>query len=250
VVRHRVGLGGSGIRPDVSGLDDVLQHVDAVLFDFDGPLCDVFAGSPAPDVARRLERLANRSFATDDPLAVLRDCYDLCPRAVAELVEDELVRAEVTAVDVALAEPSGIEALRAAHAADLRIAVVTNNAGEAASRFLHMHGLNKLVRTIVGRAFRRPDRMKPDPWPLLMATNVLGVEPTRAVLIGDSVTDIEAAHATKMPCVAYANKPGKRSAFERIETAAVIDDMAELSAALRCHYPQVPPAPPSTDCLP
>ena len=48
--------------------------------------------------------------------------------------------------------------------------------------------------------------MKPDPWPLLTTTNVLGVEPDRAVLIGDSVTDIEAGHAVGMPCIACANK--------------------------------------------
>ena len=234
MVQQRVGLDRPGIRPVVNGtLVDVLTSADALLFDFDGPLCDVFAGMPAPGVARRLERLAGRSFPTDDPLAVLRGCYHECSPEIAVRVEDELVQAEVGAVDLARAEPGGIDSLRAAHAADMPAAVVTNNAGEAASRFLHAHGLVGLVVAVVGRALRRPDRMKPDPWSLLAAADALGVEPARTVLIGDSTTDIEAGHAAGVPCIGYANKPGKRVAFEQLGAAVVIDDMGELAAALR-----------------
>jgi HAD superfamily hydrolase (TIGR01509 family) len=214
-------------------LAEVIADTNALLFDFDGPLCDVFAGMPAPDVARRLERLAGRSFATDDPLEVMRNCYHTCPRSLAENVESELVRAEVAAVEIALAESRGVDSLRAAHAAGLLIAVVTNNAEEAAARFLELHDLDDLVATIVGRVFRRPDRMKPNPWPLLMAAQILGTAPGRAVLIGDSVTDIEASHSAGMPCVGYANKPGKRRVFEQLGVAAVIDDMGELLSVLR-----------------
>jgi HAD superfamily hydrolase (TIGR01509 family) len=232
VVRHRLEFSSAGLRSDVSRLLNLLTQAEAILFDFDGPLCDVFAGMPASGVARQLETVAGQSYATDDPLMVLRECYRLCSRPVAERVEDELVRAEIAAVNVALAELGGIEALRAAGATGLLVAVVTNNAEEAASSFLHKHGLAELAPTVIGRAYRRPDLMKPNPWPLLKAAEALEVDPARAVLIGDSATDVEASCAAGLPCVAYANKPGKRSAFEKMNAAVIIDDMRKLASAL------------------
>lgn len=49
-------------------------------------------------------------------------------------------------------------------------------------------------------------------------------------LVGDSTTDVEAAHAICAATIAYANKPGKT---ERLAGAdAVITSMAELLDAL------------------
>ncbi|MZE77976.1 hypothetical protein GTY57_13445, partial [Streptomyces sp. SID5475] len=51
---------GTG-RPDPAALGALLASVKCVLFDFDGPVCDLFARHPAPDVAdtmrARLRRL-------------------------------------------------------------------------------------------------------------------------------------------------------------------------------------------------
>jgi phosphoglycolate phosphatase-like HAD superfamily hydrolase len=73
--------------------------------------------------------------------------------------------------------------------------------------------------------------MKPNPWPVRTALLSAGVAARSAIYIGDSNSDIEVAQAVSMPCVAYANKPGKREQFEVTE-AVVIDRMSELSAAL------------------
>jgi phosphoglycolate phosphatase-like HAD superfamily hydrolase len=53
-------------------LEQVLTSVDAVLFDFDGPLCDVFAGFPAWQVAQQLQEMIGTQYDTDDPLEILR----------------------------------------------------------------------------------------------------------------------------------------------------------------------------------
>ena len=52
----------------------LLQRTRAILFDFDGPICSVFAGQPAPTVARELrEQLAEWGADVpthDDPLVL------------------------------------------------------------------------------------------------------------------------------------------------------------------------------------
>lgn len=210
----------------------LLRDAEALLFDFDGPLCDVFAGLPASRVARELEPIAGRRFDTDDPLEVVRQARSQCDRATFEAVEDALIAAEMRAVRLAVAEAAGFESLRASAARGVVIAVVTNNAAAAAEWFVDAQGSAALVSVTVGREYRYPERMKPDPWPLLIALDQLGVDARRSVLIGDSRTDIEAAHAAGVPCVAFANKPGKRALFEAAGAAFVVDDMAELRDAL------------------
>jgi phosphoglycolate phosphatase len=50
----------------------IMRDSELVLLDFDGPLCNVFAGFPAPEVARQLEAIAGKPLNTDDPIEVLR----------------------------------------------------------------------------------------------------------------------------------------------------------------------------------
>lgn len=38
-------------------LDQIIRHTRYLLLDFDGPICDIFAGHPAPFVAEQLRNL-------------------------------------------------------------------------------------------------------------------------------------------------------------------------------------------------
>lgn len=51
---------------------ELVQAAGALILDFDGPGCDVFAGFPAADVAKELIKHIDFEIDTDDPLAVLR----------------------------------------------------------------------------------------------------------------------------------------------------------------------------------
>lgn len=73
---------------------------------------------------------------------------------------------------------------------------------------------------------------KPHPAPLLHAAAHFGVEPARALMIGDSVSDVKAARAAgfTIVCMSYGYNHG-----EDIRTArpdAVIDSMAELKGLI------------------
>lgn len=206
----------------------MLAGVSCLIFDFDGPLCDVFSGLSAPTVARRLEELAGQKFDTEDPLVVAQRCRLTASSAVADLVEDALIAHEVHAIETAHANDAGVSMMLAGRSAGYTVAVVSNNSADAVNRFLVLRGLQGVVQAVVGRQYRRPDLMKPNPWPLRHALNVLHVAPTAAILVGDSVTDVEANHAAGMRCIALANKPGKRDAFVQTSADYVIDNMADM----------------------
>ncbi|MGQ4514873.1 HAD family hydrolase [Streptomyces sp. DW26H14] len=223
-----------------SSLSGILGSTLAVLFDFDGPLCDVFAGSPAGKVARHLAEtlarhdgtLGNTALGIDDPMEILR----LAPQggeAALRAIEEELTRAEVTAVKLAgLPVPGAVAALEVARASRRKVAIVSNNSTACVRAFLMLHGLQHLVNTVVGRAPYRPDLMKPDPHSLLEAASQVGTHPYDCTLIGDSVTDIEAARATGGRSIGFANKQGKDRALSDAGADAVVTQMDAVAQAL------------------
>ncbi|WP_035306010.1 HAD family hydrolase [Actinokineospora inagensis] len=213
-------------------MSEVLASASAVIFDFDGPLCDVFAGHPAGVVARSLEKLLGVPVQSDDPLEVLRESREHDSDKLRE-VERALIAAELHAVACSDVTPGGLEAVRACIASSRKVAVVSNNSEDAVSAFLRNVGLSDVVRPVVGRYPARPDLMKPNTWPMVCALEALGVQAGKAVFVGDSITDLEVAAAVGTPCLAYANKPGKREAFEAAGAAVVFTDMHQMADALR-----------------
>ncbi|MGY3517861.1 HAD family hydrolase [Micromonospora sp. PTRAS2] len=219
-------------------LAPLVGRARVVLLDFDGPVCGVFARHPASAVADELRRLlADRGVPLPagirhepDPLAVLRFTATLGRPAVVRLVDEALTRAEVTAAHTAAPTPYGREAILAAHRAGRRVAVVSNNSAACVRAYLNAHGLTSYVHPVVGRPEGAPGRMKPDPYPVLAALRELAAEPADCVLVGDSTTDVEAAHAAGVAAIGYANKPGKRARLAAAD--AVVDSMAELVTAL------------------
>ncbi|MFI1149739.1 MULTISPECIES: HAD family hydrolase [Streptomyces] len=55
---------------------------------------------------------------------------------------------------------------------------------------------------------------------------------THCTLIGDSLTDIQAAHAAGTTVIGYANKPHKVDLFAEAQADAVTDDMQSIADAL------------------
>ncbi|MFF5938707.1 HAD family hydrolase [Streptomyces sp. NPDC012508] len=55
---------------------------------------------------------------------------------------------------------------------------------------------------------------------------------TNCTLIGDSPTDIQAAHAAGTTVIGYANKPDKAGLFAEAQADAITDDMQAMADAL------------------
>jgi phosphoglycolate phosphatase len=122
---------------------------------------------------------------------------------------------------------AGIEALR--HGG-WRVAVVTNKPTEAAVRLLAHLGLAARLDLVVGGD--QGLAPKPHPEPLLAACARLGVAPAQALMVGDSLTDVEAARAAGLlvVCVPYGYNEGRDP--RALPCDAFVEDLTLLPALL------------------
>lgn len=228
------------VRRMTADLSRLLGEIGAVLLDFDGPVCSIFAGYPAPQVAAELVDVLRRhgvevapALAVEsDPLEVLRWTGSTGEQGVTQAAEDALCAAERRAVETAEPTPYGREVIVAARQAGLPLAVVSNNSASAISAYLAAHRLTRYVSPVIGRAYAEPARMKPSPEPILQAVRALAETPGRCVLIGDSLSDIEGAKTAGVKVVGYANRPGKVEAFQAAGADAVVTSMGEVAEVL------------------
>jgi HAD superfamily hydrolase (TIGR01509 family) len=214
-------------------LAEVLRR-GCFLVDFDGPVCSLFAGLSAPSIADQLRevlerdvRIPSRIMESGDPFDVLRFAWTVSPK-LAEVVERDLSALELRATDSAVPTPHADEAIEAAHRSNRLIAAVSNNSRDAVARYLERAGLARLFTATIGRSDPDPRLLKPDSHLIRKAINELGADPAACVLIGDSLSDIEAAHKAGILGLGYANKPGKFERFTTEGADAVIADMGEL----------------------
>jgi HAD superfamily hydrolase (TIGR01549 family) len=221
-------------RPDTA-LADVMNRSRYLLFDFDGPICGIFAGLPARGIAGHLRDLvAGRGVdirpevaASSDPFDVLRYAATISPD-LTQAVADELRVMELRAVEVADATAHARQVIEAAHQAGRAIAAVSNNSREAVTRYLTTAGLAPMFTRIIGRTDPDPDLLKPNPHLIIRAVKELGADPAECVLIGDSLSDIDGARSAGVLSIGYANKPGKLERFTAARADAVITSMGEL----------------------
>lgn len=222
-----------------TALEEAFQRSRWVLVDFDGPVCSVFAGRPAPDVAERLRRcviaagvpLDMRTAVADDPFDILRFAarYD---GALAQQLEAALRDEEVEASVTAEPTPGARETLAACHRTGRPAAIVSNNSAVAVERYLAAHRLEHLVAEIAGRREWDPVLLKPHPHLVQVAARALRVDSNFTCLIGDSDTDMAAATAAGVVGIGYANRPGKAEQLAAAGAAAVTSSMLSIASAL------------------
>jgi phosphoglycolate phosphatase len=216
---------------------DVLARCPHVLLDFDGPICAIWGGTTDRAIADELRTLLTHIAlpadvaAAHDPFVVLRYAATLGPEC-ADAVERRFRALEVAAIPTATTTPEAHDAIRAMKRAGHTLTIVSNNSDAAVAAYVDTHRLGEHIDGIIGRTSTDPATLKPSPAPLLRAMAALGAEPTQCVLIGDSVTDVQAAHAAGIAAIGYANKPGKHFRLIAQHPDAVIHAMSELVAAV------------------
>ncbi|MFC5666179.1 HAD family hydrolase [Kitasatospora misakiensis] len=213
-------------------LADVLRPVKHVLLDFDGPVCSVFAGLPAPEVARRLreglfatgEQAPAGAAEETDPLALLRLVSNARPDLAAS-ADAALAALESEAVRVGRPTPGGESVLAACVRFGRAVSVVSNNASAAIDAYLSAHRLSGYVAGVFGRTAGDPSSMKPNPRLLLEPMAAAGTQPAECVFIGDATRDVEAGNAARVPTIGYANKPGKQEKLASAGAVVTVDSM-------------------------
>lgn len=221
-------------------LAEILRESRAILLDFDGPVCDVFAGLPAPVVAARLKQLLQDEgvelprdvVSLGDPLKVLRRTAVFAPDLVDKL-ETLFVGYEVDAVNRAEITPGVRDLLDACAETGRPVVIVSNNSERSIEAFLDLAELKERVAGVVGRPIGNPAEMKPDPRLVFRACELVDARPEETVLIGDSDFDMQAAANAGARSIAYANKPGKETHLVQAGADAVTRSMQELARIVR-----------------
>jgi HAD superfamily hydrolase (TIGR01549 family) len=219
-------------------LGAILARTRWLLLDFDGPICSIFAGLPAPQVADQLRKLFTGHQLpedvqrTGDPLEVFAYAGTVNPDLAAR-VEAEMADLEVTAAATAKPTPYIHEVLDACRESARIVAVVSNNGVRAVKAYLDRQSLSDNIRLVVARTSHDPALLKPSPHLIEKAVHALDADPAATALVGDSITDIEGAKRTGIDSIGYANKPGKYEHMTQAYAGAVITSMADLALSLR-----------------
>ncbi|MEQ4723151.1 HAD-IA family hydrolase [Nonomuraea sp. B19D2] len=218
----------------------VMRRAQCLLLDFDGPVCDIFAGLPAPMVAASLRATLEEAGATlppevrttDDPLEVFRFSGALS-NDLNRLALGTLAELEVKAVGTARPTPGAADLIELARGRGMAVAIASNNSVAAVTAFLDREELTAQIDYISARTAKDPSLMKPNPHLLDQALTYLSADPSSALLVGDSVTDVEASRLAGVVAVGYANRPGKVERLSAVGADLIVTSMAELADALR-----------------
>jgi pyrophosphatase PpaX len=196
----------------------------AVLFDLDGTLVDsielivaaamnAFASRPGPSPTEaQIRNTIGRPLPTTfGPWLV--DENDL-PFLISKYREYQLEHHD----RLTNAYDGIVDAVAALDAAGCRMGIVTSKVGFMAERALVHTGLAQYMKCIV--ASDSTARHKPEPEPVLLALEILGVMPDEAVFVGDSPYDMQSGRAAGVHAVGVA--------WGAFTTDALLDAGAEV----------------------
>ncbi len=126
--------------------------------------------------------------------------------------------------------PGTMEGLDLLKAQGLPMACLTNKPARFARDLLAAKGLSGYF----DRVFGGDDfpRKKPDPLPLLMACEALGVPPSEVWMIGDSSNDAQAAHAAGCPVVLLRHGYNHGEPIDAVPALAHLDRLDQIGALL------------------
>jgi phosphoglycolate phosphatase len=215
----------------------ILTRTTALLLDFDGPVCSVFAGLPAHTVVTQLCLvLADGGYGdppieiekSDDPFQVLAYAASLGDDE-ARYVNAAFTAHEIEAITTAEPTPGAHDLIRAWSATGRPLAIISNNSTIAIHAYLDLHNLQPHVTYVSARTSPNPALLKPHPHLLTTTLTALNVPPTAATFLGDSVTDIQAARAAHTMSIGYANKPRKTTELITAGADTVISTPATLT---------------------
>jgi phosphoglycolate phosphatase-like HAD superfamily hydrolase len=221
-------------------IEQIIKGTRHLLLDFDGPVCSIFAGIGAGNVARQLRDtlttarfdLPDAALHTDDPLEIFRQAASVSTDA-AMTAQQLLTAFETRAVPTAEPTRGSADLIVTATQTGCTVTIVSNNSGAAIAAYLADHRLTGYFRSIVARDDHDPDRMKPDPYRVRAAVGILDADNADCALIGDTTADVFAGLLAGVPVIGYANKPGKAQALAEVQAAAITDDLSDITHALR-----------------
>jgi phosphoglycolate phosphatase len=223
--------------------------MQTIIFDLDGTLIDT-----APDLIDTLNHILKRQGLAPMPFDRARAAIGggvkrllerglaqngavIAPAELDRLYADYLEHYAAHIAERSRAFPGLDRALDTLSARGYRLAVCTNKLEWLSVRLLELLELKHRFAVICGQDTF--NAAKPNPDVLRKTAIAAGGDPTRAIMVGDSVTDIAAARAANMPVIAvdfgYTDTPVAALKPDRVisafdDLAAAIDGLVQPAA--------------------
>ncbi|WP_328495006.1 HAD hydrolase-like protein [Streptomyces sp. NBC_00414] len=220
-----------------------------MFFDFDGPVCDLFGGTPTAHIAEEIKVMARLEWGALDRavedchdshgiLLRLRDVLDGAPehhgREPLAQADAIVTRYEYAAVGSAVQCSDVGPLLDALRDLGKRLAIVSNNAEGPVLRYLERTNLTSKFEVVCGRDPYEPRHMKPHPDPVRRALAAVGVPATgRALLVGDQLSDLAAARAAGVRFLGHTQDERLRRRMKQTDADGVVASHASVLAAAR-----------------
>jgi pyrophosphatase PpaX len=210
------------------------QPLKAVLFDLDGTLIDSIDHIIAcwqETVRTCLGREITREEVLPTLGRALLECFEeLAPGRGAELREVYRAHQKTTHDTMVTLFPGTREALDKLRDAGLTLGLVTSKGLPVTMEGLNLFGLMPYFSTLV--TYEDTTRHKPNPDPLLVGMERLGVQPADVVYVGDAVVDIQAGKASGTHTIGVTWGAGDRESLIAAMPDHLCDSMEEVAALL------------------
>jgi pyrophosphatase PpaX len=209
-----------------------MQPLKAILFDLDGTLINSIDHIVAcwQHTARTcLGREMTREEILPTLGRALLECFEeIAPGRSLELREEyRAYQKQTHDTTVTLVEGTR-ETLRELKAAGLRLGVVTSKGLPVAMEGLDLFDLAPFFDALV--TYEDTQRHKPNPDPLLVASERLGIEPAQMLYVGDAVVDIQAGRAAGMQTAGVTWGAASREELAAANPDYMIEDVSELTS--------------------
>ena len=126
--------------------------------------------------------------------------------------------------------PGCIEVLEWLRARGIKMGVATSNSQKVAEQILELKGLRDFFDVIVGRTPKL--QMKPHPDQILACFEMLGIDPSRGIVVGDSVRDVKASKAAGAYVIAVPAYFTRRKRLGDAGADQIIETLGELVSIL------------------
>ncbi|GAB2793380.1 HAD family hydrolase [Amycolatopsis magusensis] len=185
--------------------EDLLTSRDHVVIALDGPVAELPGRNT---IAARLRvlvadgRLPRKVARTEDPFAVLAHAATIGP-GTERAVYAQLCRLETELAAAARITPGVEEAFAKLATAGTRLTVVSALAVEAVRTILVMHGLDRHVQRIAGRAGPDLENLPPAAGLIIAALRECLVPVEHCLFVGSTDADLTAGRAAGVETVRY-----------------------------------------------
>ena len=224
-----------------AALDAILSSARHLIFEFDGPICDLTAAMPSQDtLAGQLRALITAEGASlpatitsaSRPAEILSAATAISPDLAAE-IDAHLTHAEVTAAQSARPAAYVHEALAACRDSGRNPAILSYHAAQAVTDYLTRHSLTEQAGHVTALPAYPPGHLQPAAFLLEETVRAIGATPEECALITASPASTDTAHSLGMPVIGYATTPAASDQLTAAQADCLIPSLADLTLRLR-----------------